>query len=65
MNSLVGKSAYDIWLSLGNKGTEQDFIASLKGDKGDSAYDIWLQQRHTGTEEDFISYLSTVTWERI
>lgn len=30
-----GLSAYDIWLSLGNTGTEQDFIDSLKGAKGD------------------------------
>lgn len=38
-NILVGRpglSAYDIWLSLGNTGTEQDFIDSLKGEKGDS-----------------------------
>lgn len=31
----TGKSAYESWLSLGNTGTEQDFIDSLKGDKGD------------------------------
>lgn len=30
-----GDSAYDIWLSLGNSGTKQDFINSLKGSKGD------------------------------
>jgi hypothetical protein len=30
-----GESAYDIWLGLDNTGTEQDFINSLKGDKGD------------------------------
>ena len=29
-----GKSAYEIWLDQGNTGTEADFIASLKGDKG-------------------------------
>ena len=29
------KSAYDIWLELGNKGSKQDFINSLKGEKGD------------------------------
>lgn len=34
-----GKSAYQIWLELGNKGTEQDFIASLKGPKGDKGDD--------------------------
>lgn len=30
-----GKSAYQIWLDNGNKGTEQDFLNSLKGTKGD------------------------------
>ena len=29
-----GKSAYDIWLSKGNTGTEQDFLDSLKGKDG-------------------------------
>lgn len=31
-----GKSAYDTWLELGNKGTKQDFINSLKGSSGSS-----------------------------
>ncbi|MDE6670894.1 MAG: collagen-like protein [Ruminococcus sp.] len=31
----AGLSAYEIWLSIGNSGTEADFIMSLKGDKGD------------------------------
>lgn len=31
-----GKSAYEIWLELGNEGTEEEFIASLKGPKGDA-----------------------------
>ena len=34
-NGIDGKSAYQIWLDLGNSGTEQDFINSLKGPKGD------------------------------
>lgn len=29
-----GKSAYEIWLKQGNEGTEEDFIASLKGEQG-------------------------------
>ena len=60
----VGRSAYDLWLSLGNTGTEQDFINSLKGEKGDkgdagapSAYDIWLSLGNRGTEQDFINSL--------
>lgn len=31
-----GKSAYQIWLDLGNEGTEEDFIASLGGSGGGS-----------------------------
>lgn len=30
-----GKSAYETWLSLGNSGTESDFITSLKGERGE------------------------------
>lgn len=31
-----GKSAYEVWLSVGNSGTETDFLNSLKGEKGDT-----------------------------
>ena len=31
-----GLSAYEFWLSQGNTGTEQDYLDSLKGEKGDS-----------------------------
>lgn len=31
-----GKSAYEIWLAAGNTGTEEEFLASLKGEKGDT-----------------------------
>ncbi len=34
-DGLDGKSAYEIWLSLGNSGTETDFITSLKGERGE------------------------------
>ena len=30
-----GKSAYEIWLYAGNTGTEEEFLASLKGEKGE------------------------------
>lgn len=32
---LDGASAYQVWLSEGNHGTIEDFIAYIKGDKGD------------------------------
>lgn len=57
LNSLVGKSAYDIWLSLGNHGSETDFINSLRGEKGDSAYQVWLDNGNEGSEEQFLQSL--------
>ena len=30
-----GQSAYELWLSLGNEGTEEDFLASLVGPQGE------------------------------
>lgn len=54
-----GASAYEVWLSLGNVGTQQDFINSLKGANAvsKSAYDIWIDLGNVGTEQDFINSL--------
>lgn len=30
-----GKSAYDLWLEAGNEGSTEDFLASLKGERGE------------------------------
>ena len=35
-DGIDGKSAYESWLDAGNTGTEEDFINSLKGEKGDT-----------------------------
>lgn len=35
LGRVVGESAYEEWIKLGNEGTEQDFLNSLKGPKGD------------------------------
>lgn len=53
-----GRSAYDVWLSLGNVGTEADYINSLVGATGKSAYQEWLDLGNVGTESDFIASLS-------
>lgn len=34
-NGQSGKSAYEIWLDAGNHGTVAEFLASLRGEKGD------------------------------
>lgn len=67
-----GKSAYQLWLDEGNKGTEQDFLASLKGEKGDagatgetgktgqpglSAYQLAVNAGFKGSETEWLDYL--------
>lgn len=34
-----GKSAYEIWIEVGNEGTIEDFLESLKGEKGKDGKD--------------------------
>jgi hypothetical protein len=59
-----GLSAYQVWLNLGNEGTEEDFINSLTGPSGSngpagpSAYQVWLDLGNEGTEDDFINSLT-------
>lgn len=67
-----GKSAYQLWLDEGNKGSEQDFLASLKGEKGDagatgetgqagqpglSAYQLAVQSGFKGSEKEWLDFL--------
>ena len=60
------RSVYDIWLSLGNTGSSQDFLDSLKGD---SAYQIWceIEGNEGKSVEEFIESLkpSTELSERV
>ena len=56
-----GLSAYEVWIGLGNTGTEQEFIDSLTGPDGDSglsAYEVWIGLGNTGTEQEFIDSLT-------
>ena len=50
-----GKSAYQLWLEMGNTGTVEDFLESLIGEPGKSAYEIWLSCGNEGTVLDFIN----------
>jgi len=53
-------SLYQLWLDAGNSGTVQDFLDSLKGDKGDqglSAYQVAQINGFTGTEEEWLLLL--------
>ncbi len=60
-----GKSAYEEW-AVENPGSFNDFINSLKGEKGSngkngaSAFELWLQQQapeHRGNIQDFFNWL--------
>ncbi|MCD7123263.1 hypothetical protein [Limosilactobacillus caviae] len=78
-NGKDGQSAYQLWLSQGNSGSEIDFLQSLRGSKGDtgsrgsdgvpgksglSAYEIWKNAGHQGTEQDFLNSLRGSQGER-
>lgn len=57
-DGLPGASAYQVWLSLGNQGTESDFISSLKGKDGNSEpgtsrpYGMILMDSYPGTDDE-------------
>ena len=63
----AGLSAYELAKQAGFKGTEQEWLDSLKkgpagpqgktGENGKSAYEIWKSQGHSGTEADFLNSL--------
>jgi hypothetical protein len=68
----AGPSAYQLWLDLGNTGTEADFIASLEGAAGSdgidgadgapgtdglSAFELWLHVYPNGTLDEFIAFI--------
>ena len=52
----VGSSAYDLAVTLGFEGTEQEWIASLKGDKGDKG-----DTGETGSKGDSGVWYGTTT----
>lgn len=52
-----GQSAYEIAVSNGFVGTEQQWLASLNGDDGDSAYSIAVANGFVGTEQDWLDSL--------
>ena len=41
LTGATGDSAYEEWIALGNIGTPQDFINSLKGPKGDTGDSVY------------------------
>lgn len=61
-----GKSAYQIWLDLGNTGTEADFINSLKGLQGDEASIVSKQynQNNITFKSNIGDYFGKVTAPR-
>jgi hypothetical protein len=48
-------------LELGNTGTEQDFINSLKGE---SSYEAWINAGNEGTEEEFVESMKIMGWSK-
>lgn len=48
------KTAYDIAVDNGFDGTEEEWLQSLKGERGNSAYEIAVKYGFSGTESEWI-----------
>ena len=68
----VSISAYDFAVNNGYQDTEENWLLSLKGDKGDdgiigvdgkSAYETWLET-NTGSESDFLNSLKGINGDK-
>ena len=46
-----------MWKTLGNKGSVEDYVLSLRGDDGLSAFELWQDQGHEGSESEFLEWL--------
>lgn len=63
---LNGESAYEIAVQHGFSGTEEEWLASLKGADGaqgvdgKSAYDIAVEYGYTGTEEEWADMFNSI-----
>jgi hypothetical protein len=58
-----GQSAYDVWISLGNSGTKEDFMTALKGATGNTGSDGTII--HTTKTQIAISHLSELPGAKI
>ena len=57
IKDITPNDAYAIAVKHGFEGTVEEWLASLKGEKGDSAYDIAVNAGYEGTEEEWIASL--------
>ena len=52
-----GQSAYELAVSAGFVGTEQEWLDSLQGEAGQTAYELAVEQGFVGTQEEWIESL--------
>ena len=58
---MAGKSAYELAVENGYRGTEEEWLASLKGNTGNdgkSAYELAVEKGYQGTEEEWLASLN-------
>lgn len=54
----AARSAYRLWLDVGNVGTLADFLESLRGPEGLGAYEIAVNNGFVGTEAEWLESLT-------
>ena len=53
----AGRSAYELAVENGYRGTLEEWLASLSGNNGLSAYDLAVENGYRGTEEEWLASL--------
>ena len=64
---MAGKSAYELAVENGYRGTLTEWLASLNGDNGDdgkSAYELAVENGYRGTEEEWLASLKGNTGDK-
>ena len=58
LKTINGYSAYEVAVIQGFSGTEEEWLASLRGEPGKTAYDYAKESGYAGTEEEFANKLA-------
>ena len=58
VSGVDGKTAYDLAVENGYKGTLEEWLESLKGSNGKSAYELAVEKGYSGTIEEWLESLN-------
>ena len=60
----AGRSAYELAVENGYRGTLEEWLASLNGNNGRSAYELAVENGYRGTEEEWLASLKGIAGDK-